>query len=246
MKKIESKNNEYIKTLSKLSLKKEMIKNELFLVEGDNLIKEAIESEIVVNLLLLDEKMYPDVTKISKTIVTKEIIRKLSKNRSNEGAIAVCKYEPITIHLSVVNKIVVLENVNNPGNLGTIIRSALAFDFDAVITLGESVFAYNDKVLRASQGALFKIPVMHLNNFEDLIMFKSYKFTLDDNSIFLKDLDVNEVKKEKFALVFGNEARGLSKNIQEHWEGENVKIEIKHIDSLNLGSTASIALNKFK
>ncbi len=250
MKKIDSKNNNYIKQLSKLGLKKEIIDQELFLVEGNNLIKEAINSEVVVNLLITKEEMYPNIDDTKKIKVTNDIIKKLSHNRSNEGAIAVCKYEPITVHLSVVNKIIVLENINDPGNLGTIIRSSLAFGFDAVITLGESVFAYNDKVLRASQGSMFKIPVMQLKDFKDLHSFKAYKFCLQENTRFLRDITIeksNDNKhQEKFALVFGNEARGLSKDILNNWEGENVKIDIKSIDSLNIAATAAIALNKFK
>lgn len=245
MKRIESKSNQYIKDLSKLGLKKEIIDKGLFLVEGENLINESIKSEVIVDLLVTDEDLYSNFN-VNRILVTNEIIRKLSHNRSNEGAIAVCRYEPITIHLSLVNKIIVLENVNNPGNLGTIIRSALAFDFDAVITLGESVFAYNDKVLRASQGALFKIPVMQLNDFHELVDFRSFKFSLGDNTILLKDINVSEITNEKLALIFGNEAKGLSKNILDNWYGQNVRIDIKHIDSLNLAATAAIALNKFK
>lgn len=243
MKEINSRTNNYIKILSQLNTKRSIKEQGLFLVEGGNLILEAIQSGIVLDLLITDKEMY-SIYQVEKTLVTEEIIAKLSNNNTNRGAIAVCRFEPLSVNLNFVNKIVVLENINNPGNLGTIIRSALAFGFDAVLTLGDSVFVYNDKVIRSAQGALFKIPVMQMSNITDSLKeFKPYRFVLSDASL---DLETVEIKDKKFALVFGNEANGITDNLLNEWKGKDIKINIKNIESLNLSVAAGIALNKFK
>jgi len=237
-----SRNNQYIKNILKLTSKRNILEAGLFLVEGKNLINEAINAEIIENLLITSDELYDDFPG-EKTLVGKDIIHKLSFNKSNEGAIAVCKYEPISVNLELVNRIVILENVNNPGNLGTIIRTALAFGFDAVVTLGESVFAYNDKVIRASQGALFKIPVMQLKKFNNhLREFKCYKFVLSEDAIEVNKIDIED---KKVALVFGNEANGITDFLKNELKGIDVKINIKNLDSLNLAISAGIAMEKF-
>ncbi len=243
MKTINSKSNQYIKDLAKLDNKKEITEQGLFLVEGRNLVLEAIQQGVVVDLLITDEEMY-SVYDIEKTLVTEEIITKLSSNKTNRGAIAVCRYEPLSVNLNIVKKIVVLENVNNPGNLGTIIRTALAFGFDAVITTGDSVFVYNDKVIRAAQGALFKMPVMQIKDFEPLRSFVPHRLILSDLA---QDIEEVEVHSEKYAVVFGNEANGISDELKEKWPGRDIIIKIDpKVESLNLAVAAGIALNKLK
>ena len=243
MKLINSKQNNYIKTIYKVNSKKDIEEKGLFLVEGKNIIVEAIQAGIVIDLLIVDEKMY-STHDVKKTLVNNKIISKLSNNKTNRGSIAICKYKPLLVNLNLAKKIIVLENINNPGNLGTIIRTSLAFGFDAVITLGDSVFVYNDKVIRASQGSLFKIPIMQMKNItKSLKEFKPYRFILSDLAI---DLDKIEINEDKFALVFGGEANGLTKKIIKEWEGKDIKINIKNIESLNLSVASAIALNKFK
>ncbi len=243
MKTINSRSNTYIKELAKLKTKREIVDKGLFLVEGRNLVLEAIQQGIVDNLLISDEEMY-SIYDIEKTLVTDEIIKKLSSNKSNKGAIAVCKYEPLSVNLNLVNRIVVLENINNPGNLGTIIRTALAFGIDAVITTGDSVFIYNDKVIRAAQGAVFKMPVMQLKDYKQLKDFKPYRLILSESA---KDINDIVVDADKYALVFGNEANGISEELLENWKGEDVMIKISNnIESLNLAIAAGIAINKLK
>lgn len=246
MKTINSKQNQYIKQLARLTTKREIVEQNLFLVEGRNLVIEAIQAGIVVDLLITNEEMY-DAYDVSKTLVADEVIAKLSNNKTNRGAIAVCSYEPPAVNLSLVNKIIVLENVNNPGNFGTIIRTALAFGFDAVITLGQSVFVYNDKTIRSAQGALFKMPVMQMNatdSVELLKDFKPYRFILSDVANKLEDIKFDQ---EKVALVFGNEANGITSELLGSWEGEDVMIDINsNVESLNLAVSAGIALNHFK
>lgn len=243
MKIINSTSNQLIKDLSKLNNKKDIIDKGLFLVEGRNLITETIEAGIVKYLLVTEPEKYQHYN-VELVQVTDEIISKLSTNRSNRGVISVCEYKPKTISLKDMNKIVVLENVNNPGNLGTIIRTALAFNYDCVITVGDSVFVYNDKVIRSAQGALFKMPVQQLKSFDELKEFKAYKLLLSESA---KELDEVKIDSDRYAVVFGNEANGISEKLQSEWEGEDVIIDINpEIESLNVAIAAGIALRKLK
>ncbi|BDU67551.1 MAG: 23S rRNA methyltransferase [Candidatus Tyloplasma litorale] len=244
MKEIHSPQNKYIKKLAKLNTKNDILQKGIFLVEGKNLVYEAIKEGIVNNLLTTDLSVYEDEKNLHKTLVNPRVISKLSKNKTNRGIIAVCNYKPTPIELENFDKIIVLENINNPGNLGTIIRTALAFGFEAIVTLGDSVFAFNDKVIKASQGAVFKMPILQLHNFELLNQFTPYRFTLSSES---HNIDKLEIKEKKFALVFGNEANGLTRELLSSWEGKDVKILINEkVESLNLAIAASIAINKFK
>lgn len=243
MRSISSKTNKYVKELSQLNSKRQISEKGLYLIEGRNLIEEAIEAGVVVELLVTDMNMFSEHIHIEKVQVSEEVINRLSRNNSNRGAIAVCKYEPLAVNLKLVNKIVVLENINNPGNLGTIIRAALAFGFDAVVTLGDSVFVYNDKVIKAAQGALFKMPIMQKKEFNGLEEFKPLRFVLSDEAI---KLEQTEVPEGKYALVFGNEANGISEDLLNKWKGKDIMIDIKKVESLNLAMAAGIAMHKFK
>ncbi len=241
MKEIVSKNNDYIKGLNKLKTKKEIIKNGKFLVEGKNVIHEAYLAGIIEEILFT-ENQEPEYSDIRKVKVSQDVIDKLSENKTNPGLIAVCKYEEKHIDLENMNKIIILDSVNNPGNLGTIIRSAKAFGFDAIITTGESVFPYNEKVIRSTQGALFNYPIAYFDDVTKLKKFEPFHFTLDSNATSLDKIKPSG----KFALVFGNEANGISKEVMNKLPGKSVYIKIKDVESLNLASAASIAMNKFK
>lgn len=244
MKTINSTQNKFIRNIYKLKSTKYIQEEKLFLLEGKNLINEALKLNIVEKLLIIDKNMFSNVALERKFLVSKEIISKLSSNISNSGVIAICKYEKIDVDINSLNKIVVLENINNPGNFGTIIRTALAFKYDAIITIGNSVFTHNQKVIKASQGALFKIPIIQLKNYELLKNFKSYKFIVNRKA---KSLDELEINDKKYALVFGNEANGLSEKILKEVKGEDVFINIsKDIESLNLAVAAAIVLYKLK
>lgn len=237
---IESTSNDYIKKLASLKNKKEIIKNELFLIEGDNLIKEAVKSGIVKTILVQSSSTYSEYKDIERIKVTSLIIEKLSSNKTNPGAIAVCIYAPKKIHFEDCKKLIVLDGINNPGNLGTIIRTASAFNFDGILLLNDSVFPYSDKVIKSSLGTIFEMPVIKLDDLTKLKKFNIYNFVLSKKSLPLSETTF----KKPMALVFGNEAHGISRNTIENLKGENIFIEIEknNIESLNLANAASIAM----
>lgn len=236
---IESINNPYIKFLNKLNTKKSIINEKRFLLEGKNIIDEAVKNGFVTKVLVTDQnsRLFPNVETI---IVTPEIIKKLSSNKSNKGVVAVAEYKPLNLDVKELDKIIILENINNPGNLGSIIRTAKAFGFKGIILLGESVFPYNDKVIRSSQGEVLNMSILETNNYDILKKFNIYHFVIDNYSKSISELEF----KKPFALVFGNEANGITEKLLKEMKGEHVSIEIEKTNSLNLSNAAAIAMFK--
>ncbi len=242
MKKITSVSNETIKFFNSLKEKKNIIKEKLFLIEGKHIIQEAHKKQKLVGLISIDEEyLLKFASKLNKYLVTQEIIDKLSTNITNDGTIGICEVSTKKVELSQFNKILVLDSINNPGNLGTIIRSAVAFNFDAIVTVNESTFLYNDKVIKGAQGLIFDVPVINLGktNYTELGRFNKYAFVLQTGS---KSFDKVEYQKP-YALVFGNEANGISLDFLDKNNCDLVRIDMNgKVESLNVGTAASIAM----
>lgn len=237
--KITSLQNSYIKYLNKLK-ENDFSKNEKkFLIEGFHLVNEAKEylSEILV-LEYLDE--YKDIKQIE---VSKEILEKLSSGKSKARIIGICNYiDKKDIHSNIL---VYLNAIQDPGNVGTIFRTALAFSFFDILIDEKCAFKYNQKVIQSSQGAIFKENIVE-SNFNELLEFKNkgYKIivtTLSEKSVYLENFNFNI--NDKYIIVFGNEGQGVSKeiiNISDY----QLKIKMNNIDSLNVAISAGIILNR--
>lgn len=145
----------------------------------------------------------------------------------------------------VGKKIVLLDNVQDPGNVGTIIRSALAFNVSTIVLSMDSVNIYNDKLIRSTEGCMFNMNIvrMDLNQAIDKIHDMGIKVYYADmhGSI---NLDNSEVKD--YALVLGSEGKGISSYIKEKAdEGINIPMNSK-CESLNVGVSGSIIMYKFR
>ena len=230
---ITSLNNEKIKKYLKLKNKKYRDQEELFLIEGEHLVKEALKNQVLVDLLVMEDI---DID-FNYTIVTKEIITKLSSLESIPKMIGVCKF--LAQKEITSNKVLLLDDIQDPGNLGTIIRSSLAFNFKDIILSFNSVDLYNEKVIRATQGMLFKVNIIRkdLENIIDELKKKDY-LILGTN---VRDgIDVKEIKSSKIALVMGNEGQGVSDNISSLCD-KNLYIKMnKEVESLNVAVATSI------
>ena len=172
--------------------------------------------------------------------VNEEIIKKLATSENPEGVVFVCEFLKPKKDKKDYHKIIYLDHVSDPGNLGTIIRTAVAFNYDAVILSEGSVEIYNEKVLAASKGAIFAIDIFNddIANYDYPIIVS----TLNDKSV-----PLNKSKKpDNFILVLGNESHGVSKEVCEK-ATYFVKIEMSdNIDSLNVAIAAGILMNFYK
>ena len=241
---IRSLQNEQIKNYAKLKEKKYRDESGLFIVEGDHLVRMALEANCLITLLVAEEALenYLDIIDEERTIiVTESIINKLSFTKTPQNVIGIAKQN--TYDKRDVKRVLVLDTLQDPGNVGTLIRSALAFDYDKVYVSESTVDIYNEKVVRASQGAIFKINVVKRELNEIYRILKNNEFhilvtSLTDNSIYLEEVE----KKEKFAIVLGNEGNGVSEvSLKNASSVVKIKMSDK-IDSLNVGVAGSIVM----
>lgn len=241
MKEITSINNEYIKSLIKLKEKKYRNEQKKFLIEGYHLVNEAYNAHCLEILLVNDEcicNQYKDVLIIK---VNSSILKKLSSTTSPQEIIGVCSYKRNDGIRG--NKVLLLDNINDPGNLGTLIRSSLGFNIDTIVLGVDCVDLYNDKVIRATQGAIFKLNIINQDLNESIKYLKNNDIpiigTSLQSSIDLKKIEVTN----KYALLLGNEAQGVKKDLLKQTD-VNVKIITNPaLESLNVAVAGSIIMH---
>jgi len=236
--KITSVNNELVKETAKLLKRKYREESGLFLLEGQKCIEEAIKSGLEIErIFALDCTSYSCKELIE---TTEAVLAKISSTETPPKAVAVAKM-PEREWSQNYKKVVLLENIKDAGNLGTILRTAAAFKIDAVILYGNTVDLYNPKCVRSSVGNLWKIPVF---KFDDLDRFGDYErvatLPKSGNTIWLKDYS----PKERVLVMFGSEADGLSEELKQK-STQNVTIEMSEdVESLNLSVSAAVFLYK--
>jgi TrmH family RNA methyltransferase len=237
MKKITSVNNEYIKELVRLHEKKHRDEQQRFLVEGYHLLLEA--KDLLEKVLIVDEK--DEVIGVENILVTNEIINKVGFTKTPQPIIGVCRYFPK--YTLTGERFLLLDRLQDPGNIGTLVRSAVGFDIDMVVLSDDSVDLYNDKFIRATQGALFKTKVIVAQLEKVVGELKKQKIKIIGTSLEASK-DLEEIAGEKkYAIILGNEASGVSKNLLEMTD-VNVKIKINPtLESLNVGVAGGIIMH---
>lgn len=238
MKVITALTNPYIKSLSKLKIKKYRESEKKFLIEGYHLVKEAQAAHRLQQVLITDEKDY--LPGIENILVNRDIILKLANTKNPQNIIGICEYH-FEKKISG-QRFLLLDGINDPGNLGTLIRSALGFNIDQIILGDNCVDLYNDKVIRATQGAFFKINLIQKPLLEAIKILKKQNVYLIGTSLKnaqpLKTLS----KVDKYAIILGNEALGISDEIL-NLTDINIKIEISpHLESLNVAIAGAIVM----
>lgn len=241
MKEITSLNNEYIKYLCKLKEKKARTVEKKFIIEGYHLVNEAYKANILKEILLTEDTN--DYTDIAKIKVTEAIIKKISTTVNPQNIIGICD---ITFKKEIRGtKILLLDNINDPGNLGTLIRSSLGFGIETIVLSNDCVDLFNEKVIRASQGAIFKMNII-IDDLKQVITklkkqgIKVFGTSLN-SSQFLQEID----KTSKYAILLGNEANGVKEELLQLTD-QNIKIEINNeLESLNVAVAGSILMYYF-
>ena len=235
---ITSLNNEHIKELNKLKEKKHRDITNTFLIEGEHLVQEALKTNILKELIIIENSKY-SIDNIPTTYVSKEVMKKLSSMDSYPNVIGVCSKKE---EKEIKGNVLILEDIQDPGNLGTIVRSSVAFNIDTIILSKKTVDLYNNKVIRSTQGMLFNINVI-VKDLEETINelkrnnYKIYGTKVDGGSN-VKNIEVND----KYALIIGNEGSGMSETISRLCD-EYLYIQMNDkVESLNAGVAASILL----
>ena len=232
---ITSKDNSQVKFALSLKDNKNRKKYGMFLAEGKKALEMALNNKQVEQIFTTE---WIDVDEsINQLIVSEDIIKKLTSTVNPEGIVFISKIREFKGQ--EFNKILYLDEINDPGNLGTLIRTALAFSYDAVITSENSCSTYNEKVINSSKGAIFSIPVFvgNLNDYKNT--HEIIVSALEKDAVNYDEIEV----PNKFVLVLGNESHGVKKSTLEIAKMK-VIIPIANIDSLNVAIAGAILMSK--
>ena len=234
---ITSLNNEKIKYLTKLNQKK--YRSDTFLVEGKHLVEEAYKKKLVKLLIVLEDYQLDNIDNVDTIKVSYDVMKKISLTDTPPKIMAeVIKKEDKKIG----NKVIILDDITDPGNLGTIIRSAVAFNFDTVILSNNTTDLYNPKVIRATEGMLFNINIIRDNLLNIIPKLKEEKyFILGTKVTNGKDI-IKYHNINKIALIMGNETRGMNRDLDNLCD-DYIYIKMNNkCESLNVGVSASILM----
>ena len=236
---ITSVDNKKIKKYVSLKNSKSRKEEGLFLVEGMHMCYEANKNNLLVDLLVLENTDISFSYPFEITYVTSNVLKKVSSLTNPTTIIGVCK---INKNDNIIgDHILLLDDVQDPGNIGTIIRSSKAFNVDTIILSTNSVDIYNDKVLRSTQGMIFNMNIIY----GDLL---SIIPNLRDNGYMILGTNVNDgvdvrsIKVDKYALVMGNEGQGVKPEIQDMCDKKLYINMNRDCESLNVAVATSILL----
>lgn len=235
---ISSRNNKYIVELAKLKDKKYREKERKFLIEGEHLIQEAYKTNNLETVLYSDIKYR--LEGVNNIEVSDSVIEKLAFSKTPQKVIGVCNY--LKQDEQETKTALLLDNVQDPGNVGALIRSSLGFNVDKVYLSEDSVDLYNDKLIRASQGAIFHLN-LEVGNLELIIKeLKKKEFKIFGTSV-KEGVSLNELKRpSKVAIILGNEGSGIKEEILKLTDS-NIYIKTNDfLESLNVSVAGSIIL----
>ncbi len=250
---ITSRRNEFIRETAKLKQKKYRDERGLFLADGRKLYEEARDSGLLFDTIFITQALYDAFLRDGEmfagvkepVLVTPEVLEVLSGVKQSDGIVSVLKLPKST--LRTISSCVVLEEVRDPGNLGTIIRTADAAGYDAVLCSPGCADLYNEKTLRASMGSLFHLPVVKTEDIGEAIQkLKEDGFTVIGTSLEGEPLNLRAPQDcSKPALVFGSESHGMTEYVQSLCD-RLVKIPIYgKAESLNVAAAAGVLLYAF-
>ena len=234
---ITSLDNLKVKKYVKLKNKKYRDIEKMYLVETNHLVEEALNHQVLVDLLVLENEQVS--YNFNYTYVTKEIMKKLSNLETIPKVIGVVKMLEPSNNLG--NSILLLDDIQDPGNLGTIIRSSVAFNVSTIVLGLNCVDLYNEKVIRSTQGMLFKINIMRADLKEIIANLKKDNYLILGTNV--KDgVDVKNIKVNKYALIMGNEGKGVKEELLALCD-KNLYIKMNNnCESLNVSVATSILL----
>ena len=232
---INSLNNFRVLQWHKLKNKAHRDRQKLFIAEGYHLVLEAYKTKHLKELITTEKSSSFDVLTHQ---VTYEVMEKLSALATPTKLLGICHQKKEN---GYGNRLLLIDQIHHPGNLGTIIRSAVAFDIDTLV-LNKAVDVYNQKLIQSTQGMIFHVNIMKrpLDDFINELKSQNYQVIGTDVN---KGIMLNTLKiKEPWALIIGNESEGVSGSLLDMCD-MNVTIGMNEkCESLNVGVAASIIL----
>lgn len=239
---ITSKSNNLIKKTKKLLQKK--YRKTSYLIEGWHLFEEAQKSGATFLNIFVVEDMAERLVGFERvTVVSPEVLKELTDSPAPQGIIVEVALEKTDWTQLSTGRFLVLEDVQDPGNVGTMVRTADAAGFDAVFLSNKSADLYNQKTLRSMQGSHFHLPIfrVEMDSFLDFCRDQRQPViatTLSDQSVDYKTLP----RLDSFALVMGNEGQGISEKMEKRADYLAHITMPGHAESLNVAVAAGILI----
>lgn len=252
---ITSKDNETVKNIKKLKDRKYRDLNNEFIIEGIKLVKEAISENFMIKKIIIceeclekaiiDEKTLYEIAKYECIYVTKKIFESISDVTHPQGILAVVEKnnkKPINYKEDIV---LVLDGLQDPGNLGTILRTIDSANLSQIIVSKETVDAYNPKVVRSTMGAIFRVNIVQTDNLKETLKeFKKHKYKIMSTSLGATE-SIYDIDYNKKVLVIGNEANGVSKEILDFADEKVIIPMLGKTESLNASVATSIIVYEY-
>ena len=244
---------EKIKYFNSLKIKKNRLTEKKIIVEGERLIFEMLKTKIHFDMILISNnnsmsQMNIDIISnaneknIQIETIDEKIIKKLSSTKNNQSIIGICNF-PKYKKINYSNNILALDHISDPGNMGTLLRTAEWFGINNIILSNNCVDLFNAKVIRSGMGAHFYLKsICSLNLPDEIIKLKNKGYSIlgaDKNGIEISKINSNN----KWVLIIGNEANGLSKNIINQLTNIIAIPGTGNIESLNASVAGGILLN---
>ena len=256
MQSISSKENELIKHIKKLKDKKGRDSSNEYVIEGIKLIQEAIQENVNIKQIVVcddcdkTESMPKDlmyeIAKYDCIYVTKKIFKYISEVQEPQGILAVIEKNNTDREIDYTQDIIVaLDDVQDPGNLGTILRTVDSIGLTQILVSKGTADSYNPKVVRSTMGAIFRIKIIEYEDLEKTLKeIKQHKFKVVVTSLQTENT-IYEINYNKKVIVIGNEAKGVEKNIQDLAD-EKIKIPmLGKTESLNASVATGIVLYEY-
>ncbi len=254
---ITSKDNEVIKNIRKLKEKKYRDQTNTYIVEGIKLIEEAIEENAKIKQIVvcedclkedgcLEQRLLYQIAKFDCIYVSSKIFAFLTDVVNPQGMLAVIEKSNSEDEIKYTEDIIiVLDGIQDPGNLGTILRTVDSAALSQIILSKTSVDAYNPKVVRSTMGAIFRVKVIEAENLvETLKKLKKHKYKVVATSLAGTE-NIYEIDYNKKVIVIGNEANGVSDEILEIADSKTKIPMLGKTESLNAGIATGVILYEY-
>lgn len=253
---ISSKDNEFVKHIKKLKEKKYRDINKEFIIEGIKLIKEAIEEranikqivicENCINLGIIPKELMYEIAKFECIYVTEKIFNNMSDVNTPQGILAVIGRDIGEKEIDYSQDIIVaLNDIQDPGNLGTILRTVDSIGLNQILVSKGTADCYNPKVVRSTMGAIFRVKIIECEDLQEVLKeVKRNKFELVVTSLQTEN-SIYDIDYSKKVIVIGNEANGVEQRIQDI---ADVKVKIPMLgktESLNASVATGIILYEY-
>lgn len=248
---ITSTNNQQIKDWKKLLTRREREKKNRYLIEGYHLVEEALKyradhiQHIMVREDVLEEEDFSalDVNENNLTVLSEDVAKEISDTETSQGIYAELAIEKQTFPKEITGPFLLVDAVQDPGNVGTMIRTADAAGFQGVFLGKGTVDLYNSKTLRAAQGSHFHLEIYEGVLEDFMIAFKSNDYPILGTALNLKASSYKELSyNTPFALVVGNEGAGIRPELLGFID-QNVYIPMRgQAESLNVAIAASLLM----